>query len=58
MFFWTIKTKSSKWRKIGIFANGLVIVFVINLKIFHPFVRSKIAKKKRVSLYLRLKKLF
>ena len=53
MFFWTIKTKSSKWRKIGIFANGLVIVFVINLKIFHPFVRSKIAKKKRVSLYLR-----
>ena len=53
MLFWSIKTKSSKWRKIGIIAKGLVIVFVIKLKIFQPFILSKIGKKKRVSLYLR-----
>ena len=53
MLLWTIKAKRSKWRKIGIFAKGLVIVFVIKLKIFLSFILSKIDKKKRVSLYLR-----
>ena len=51
--FLDYKNKSSKRRKIGICAKGLVIVFVIKLKIFYPLLLSKIGKKKRVSRYLR-----
>ena len=43
--FLDYKNKSSKWRKIGICAKGLVIVFVIKLKIFYPLLFSKIGKK-------------
>ena len=54
--FLDYKKKSSKCRKIGICAKGLVIVFVIKLKCFYSFILSKIGKKKRVSRYLRYKK--
>ena len=56
--FLDYKNKEFKMAKNWHFANGLVVVFLINLKIFHPFIRSKIVKKKRVSRYLRKEKVF
>ena len=56
MLFWTIKTRVQNDEKLAFVQKGLVIVFVIKLKIFYSFILSKIGKKKRVSRYLRYRK--